>query len=107
MPPNQLPAGTREACGHAWCITAHGATSHPDDEDHRSAGILVHGVGRVDGHERDVALEVGLLRRHNGDDEWFVVEDGDGVHFEVTVRTARHIARAIAADPALRAHLLG
>lgn len=105
MPSDFSSADTSSACEHAWCSTPHGATVHPDDEDHRSPGVLVHGVIRSRGIAHRTALEVGMLRRRHDGDEWLVIEDGERVHLEVTIETARRIVQAIAADATLRTQL--
>lgn len=97
-----LSSAASSTCEHAWCSTPHGTTLHPDDEDHRSAGILVHGVVRSGGNEHEAEFEVGMLRHRHDSDEWLVIEDGDSIHLEVTVETARRLVRAIAAEDALR-----
>ncbi|WP_336630995.1 MULTISPECIES: hypothetical protein [unclassified Microbacterium] len=90
-------------CTRPWCVTAHGETSHPDDEDHRSAGlgVAVHTRSRAGRGHRTIA-EVGLLQRRTDPEVWLVIEDGAGLHAEVTLESARRIVRAVAADPVLR-----
>lgn len=97
-----------QACPYEWCTTPHGATSHPDDEDHRSDGILVPIVAR--GRERGAPptkteVEMGLLRRTLDDETWFVIDDGNSVHLEVPVESARRLIRAVLGDESLRAEL--
>lgn len=96
------------ACTRPWCATRHGETAHPDDEDHRSAGIAVAVEARPcgdTGRGQRTVVEVGMLQRRTDPSAWVVIEDGDGVHVEVTLDSARRLVRAIAADPALRAAL--
>lgn len=96
------------ACTRPWCVTRHGETAHPDDEDHRSAGLGVTVEARSGGEAgrgQRTIVEVGLLQRRADPSAWVVIEDGDGVHVEVTLDSARRLVRAIAADPLLRAAL--
>ncbi|MEN2740455.1 hypothetical protein ABCS02_21905 [Microbacterium sp. X-17] len=94
-----------DPCPFPWCTTPHGATLHPDDEDHRSDGILVPATVRgADGAE-EVELEVGLLRRRADDQTWLVVEDGTGAHLELTLASARRLRDVVRADEALAAEL--
>lgn len=80
-----------------WCTTAHGSTIHPDDEDHRSAGITVPVDVRAPGSRSatHTDVEVGLLRRRGDDETWVVIEDGLDVRLELTVTSARRIVQAI------------
>ncbi len=93
-------------CAFPWCTTRHGATTHPDDEDHRSAGIAMQAVARSpDATAHDTEIEVGLLHRRQDADTWLVIEDGADVHLEVTLDTARRLARALRSDARLSAAL--
>lgn len=97
-------ATTPQTCSYGWCTTAHGHTIHPDDEDHRSEGTPVGAVVRtIDGGTRETELEFGLLRRRDDAQTWFVLEDGVGVHLELTLDSARDLLRAVRADASLSA----
>ncbi|SDB85315.1 hypothetical protein SAMN05216418_0674 [Microbacterium enclense] len=83
---------------HEWCVTEHGSTVHPDDEDHRSAGIALtvrarpgdaRGVGEV------TTLEIGALRRADDSDTWIVIETGIGVSLALTREGARALQRRL------------
>lgn len=90
-------------CPYGWCTTAHGRTIHPDDEDHRSEGTPIGAIVRaIDGSTRDTELEFGLLRRRNDAQTWFVLEDGAGVHLELTLDSALSLLRAVHTDATLR-----
>lgn len=105
-PADAARARAHIACTYRWCTTEHGATTHPDDEDHRSRGILLPATTRARrAPARDTEVEVGLLRHQDDDESWFVIEDGNGVHLEVTLDTARSLLRAIRNDPSLSAAL--
>lgn len=94
-------------CGLPWCTTPHGTTVHSDDEDHRSVGIVVPVRVRDGRGIVDTLVEVGLLRRRDETRTWFVIEDGDRVHLELTLDSARELRDAIRADPFLAAALDG
>lgn len=97
-------AGGVPACPYPWCTTAHGDTVHDADEDHRSAGLGMTVVARpVDGKSevRPELVELGLLRRRDDDETWFVVESGGPVHLALRLDTARALLRAVASDPTL------
>lgn len=88
-------------CVFAWCVTEHGATVHPDDEDHRSAGIgvsarvrdsVVRGVGVA------TEVEIGLLRRAADVETWVIVETGVGVSVSVPVHAARALVAGVWSD---------
>ena len=86
-----------------WCTTEHGLVVHPDDEDHRSHGIPaeieVRDAGASDG--RSAEIEVGLLRRSSDRETWFVIE-GQGIHIELTLESARRLAEAVCSNSELR-----
>ena len=104
LPADAEPRNAR--CPYPWCTTPHGTTSHPDDEDHRSAGILMPAVARsLDPTVHDTEIEVGLLHRRHDGETWVVIEDGADVHLEVTLDTARRLAQALWKDPGLSAAL--
>lgn len=89
-------------CSLAWCTTAHGATLHPQDEDHRSDGrevILTLHDRQSAGGVRRIAAEVGLLRRAASSQTWLVLEDGRSLDVEIAIESARDLLRALAADP--------
>jgi len=88
-------------CPYEWCVTAHGATVHPDDEDHRSAGRgfrawVRDGSGRGTGTLSDV--EVGALRRTDDDRTWVVVETGAGIALALDADAARSLGRRLTDD---------
>lgn len=94
--PDRHPALCR--CPYAWCVTAHGDTVHPDDEDHRSEGVALtvrtrDGWAQGDGDARDV--EIGVLRRRDDDLTWIVVEVGGGTSFAVELDDADAIGRRL------------
>lgn len=110
VPHHTVPHGRSHAgdsaCALAWCTTAHGATAHSDDEDHRSDGIMLPATARARrSATRATEVEVGLLRRRDDDQSWLVIEDGADVHLEITLDTARALLRAIRDDAQLRAAL--
>lgn len=91
-------------CTRPWCVTAHGETAHPDDEDHRSAGLGVAVDTRScadSGRGHRTIAEVGLLQRRSDPDVWLVIEDGADLRMEVTLESARRLVRAITTDPVL------
>lgn len=100
--------GPAPRCGLAWCTTDHGATLHPDDEEHRSAGIAVpivyrHGAARS--AERSTTVEIGLVKRSSDLQVWLVFDDGAGVDVEVPVAFAQRVVTAVRSDPHLSAEL--
>jgi hypothetical protein len=97
--PEREPA-TR--CALPWCTTPHGFTTHPDDEDHRSAGVLVPVTVRDAAGPRETEIEVGLLRRRTDADTWLVLEDGAGVHLELTLASARRLRDVVRTDDVLK-----
>ncbi|MFT4135939.1 hypothetical protein [Microbacterium sp.] len=104
--PRAAAAHAPPSCGHDWCATAHGTTTHPDDEDHRSHGILAPAIVRArESRWLETEVEIGLLRRRHDAECWLVIEDGADVHLEVTLDTARALVRTVLRDPALRAAL--
>ncbi len=81
------PSPSRRPCVHAWCVTEHGATVHPDDEVHRSAGLSFTARARAGGVQdagRDTDVEIGALRRVDDAETWVVIETGIGVSLEVS-----------------------
>lgn len=85
-------------CALVWCVTAHGETVHPDDDDHRSAGIGVtvrarRGEARGSGEETE--LEIGALRRSDDAETWIVIETGIGVSLALTRDGARSLSRRL------------
>ncbi|SDO46956.1 hypothetical protein SAMN04487848_1042 [Microbacterium sp. ru370.1] len=97
-------------CGYAWCMTEHGRTVHPSDEDHRSAGTGVtvrvragfdHGSGRLE------EWEIGLLRRSTDAETWLVVETGDGAAVALSHDATKVLLEAVSADRDLMAFLRG
>jgi len=97
-----VPSASSSSCGLPWCTTPHGRTTHPDDEDHRSVGILVAATVRDERGVVDTQLEVGLLRRRDEDTTWFVIEDGEAVHLELTLESARRVRDAVRSDETVR-----
>lgn len=98
------------SCPYAWCTTDHGATVHPDDEVHRSAGAAVEiRVRRADDHApgAPATVEVGLLRRPDDTETWLVIDDGAAVSLAMTLEGARRLREACDRDPLLRAALEG
>lgn len=93
-------------CEYGWCVTAHTATSHPADEDHRSPGIAVparvRGVGSQSAGN-DVELEVGILRRVDDEQSWLVIDAGEGIGIEIALDDVRRIVKALLDDGTLRA----
>lgn len=79
-------------CDVDWCSTDHSSLAHPDDDDHRSVGLAVTAEVR-DGRSGTISstVEIGLLQRTADIEPWFVIEDGDGVHLEVTLDSARRM----------------
>lgn len=93
-------------CAHAWCTTEHGRTTHPDDEDHRSSGVLVAATVRAPGSTpNDTEVEIGILHRRDDDETWLVIDDGHDVRLELTLASARRIVRAVRNDLALTSAL--
>lgn len=91
-------------CTWEWCTTPHGATQHPDDEQHRSAGIGTSALVRTPGRPaRRVDVETGLVARDGDDEPWVAIELDDARAIELTVTSARRILRALLADPAVAA----
>jgi hypothetical protein len=88
-------------CALTWCVTAHGETVHPDDEDHRSAGVGVmvrarRGDARGPGEETE--LEIGAVRRVDDSETWIVIETGIGVSLALTRDGARSLSRLLRDD---------
>lgn len=82
-------------CAFRWCVTEHGSTAHPDDEDHRSAGVGVSArvrdaVGFGPGLLAEV--EIGLLRRTTDAETWVIVETGIGASVSLPVSAVRELA---------------
>ncbi|WP_295824853.1 hypothetical protein [uncultured Microbacterium sp.] len=97
---NERTGETRE-CAFSWCVTEHGSTVHPDDEDHRSVGfgmtarvrqVTAHGPGILAG------VEVGLVRRTDDTETWVVVETGVGISVSVPLRAARALIAGVQSD---------
>ncbi len=89
----------QQRCIHEWCVTDHGATVHPDDEDHRSAGVALTVRARrgdARGGGEDTTLELGALRRADDADTWIVIETGIGVSLALTREGARALQRRLA-----------
>ncbi|MDQ1137897.1 hypothetical protein QE410_002696 [Microbacterium sp. SORGH_AS 1204] len=89
----------RRPCIHEWCVTEHGATVHPDDEDHRSVGVALtvrarRGEDRGGGEE--TTLEIGALRRSDDPETWIVIETGIGVSLALTRDGARDLQHRLA-----------
>jgi hypothetical protein len=85
----------RVRCAYAWCVTDHGRTVHPDDEDHRSAGSGF--AARVrDGSSLGCGeitdLEIGVLRRRGDAETWISIESGAGVSLALPLVDARALA---------------
>lgn len=85
-------------CALTWCVTAHGETVHPDDDDHRSAGVGMmvrarRGDARGPGEETE--LEIGALRRSDDSETWIVIEAGIGVSLALTRDGARSLSRRL------------
>lgn len=104
----QITRGGAASEDPPWCTTEHGCTVHPDDEDHRSdgVGVSVDVRSRRDhGATHSTHVEVGLVRRITEHRSWFVIEDGDSIHLEITIDSARRLFDAIEADPTLQSVL--
>lgn len=98
-----LPSEVAEKrrCVHVWCVSEHGATVHPDDEDHRSAGVSVtvrarRGDARGPGEETE--LELGALRRADDLETWIVIETGIGVSLALTREGAQLLERRLRSE---------
>lgn len=92
-------------CPYRWCVTEHGRTLHPDDEDHRSIGVAIPLEVRRTGDPatvRTVIVEVGLYRRRTDDETWLVFDDGVDVRWDVTVGSARAVLTALEGEVAVR-----
>lgn len=88
-------------CGFAWCVTEHGSTVHPDDEDHRSAGVGMTVRVRDDvtrGPGVSTKVEVGLLRRIDESETWLVVEAGAGSSLSIPLHSARALVASVRDD---------
>ncbi|MCC4248533.1 MULTISPECIES: hypothetical protein [Microbacterium] len=98
------PRHSNGRCAFAWCTTLHGETTHPDDEDHRSAGAgfsaRLRGVDES-GRGAAVDVEVGILRRRDDTENWLVIEVGGG-GLALSAEGARELRRALADDPQIR-----
>ncbi len=95
-------------CAFGWCVTEHGSTAHPDDEDHRSAGVGVSArvrdaVGSGPGIPAEV--EVGLLRRTTDSETWVIVETGIGASVSLPVSAVRELAIGLQEEGELAALL--
>ncbi|MBB3156999.1 hypothetical protein FHS07_000683 [Microbacterium proteolyticum] len=88
----------RGRCIHPWCVTEHGVTVHPNDEDHRSAGVaLTVRARRAEAHGSGEAteLELGALRRAGESETWIVIETGIGASLALTRDGARLLQRRL------------
>lgn len=88
----------RRRCIHPWCVTEHGATVHPDDEDHRSAGAALTVRARraeARGPGGETQLELGALRRVGESETWIVIETGIGASLALTRDGARLLQRRL------------
>ncbi len=88
----------RVRCIHRWCVTEHGATVHPDDEDHRSAGVALTVRARraeARGPGRETELELGVLRRAGESETWIVIETGIGASLALTRDSAPLLLRRL------------
>lgn len=96
----------RARCEFEWCTTDHGATAHPDDEDHRSEGWGWLGRvrdGRGSGPGVMTVLEVGVLRRTDDAASWIVIETGIGTSLALSPEAAQTLARRLLDDGDVRA----
>lgn len=100
------PSWLTESCP-AWCAGQHAESDFPDDRAHSSDTpsvpvIRTDHVLQGDAVRHCIAaadFEVVRRRGINGDgDEWIYVGDGIGTgqHLEITVESARRLARALA-----------
>ncbi|KQR21424.1 MULTISPECIES: hypothetical protein [Microbacterium] len=88
----------RVRCIHPWCVTEHGATVHPDDEDHRSTGVALTVRGRraeARGPGEETELELGALRRAGEFETWIVIETGIGASLALTRDGAQLLLRRL------------
>ncbi|MCJ1706413.1 hypothetical protein [Microbacterium sp. VKM Ac-2923] len=88
----------KSRCVFAWCVTEHGATVHPDDEDHRSVGVSVTVRARrgdAGGPGEETELELGALRRAGDSETWIVIETGIGVSLALTREGAHLLQRRL------------
>lgn len=96
-------------CAYAWCVTPHGRTVHPADEDHRSAGVGLT-IRTRDGWARGAVtasdLEIGVLRRQDDDATWIVIEAGGCSSFALPVDDADEIGRRLVGE-SRRARMTG
>lgn len=91
-------------CEYGWCATAHAATNHSADEDHRSPGVAIRArVRSVDSADAgdDVDLEVGILRRADEDQSWLVIDAGRGVGVEIALDDVPRVVRDLVRDTTL------
>lgn len=93
-------------CGFAWCVTEHGDTVHPADEDHRSVGRgwpgRVRG-GRGVGPGVETDIELGVLRREGDSHTWVVIDAGAGLSIALSPEAAFALGRRLVDDPDVRA----
>ncbi|MFJ4037409.1 hypothetical protein ACIPVB_04945 [Microbacterium sp. NPDC090007] len=85
-------------CVYGWCVTPHGDTVHPADEDHRSDGVgLTIRVrdARACGDGDLRAVEIGVLRRRDDTATWIVVEAGGRASFALALEDAGAIGRQL------------
>ena len=76
----------------------HGATVHPDDEDHRSARVALTVRARraeARGPGEETELELGVLRRAGESETWIVIETGIGASLALTRDGARLLLRRL------------
>lgn len=95
------PGVERRRCTYAWCVTEHGATVHPDDEVHRSAGRSLTVRARrsdAEGTGQETELEIGALRRAGDAETWIVIETGIGASLALTREGARLLGRQLRAE---------
>lgn len=101
-----VPPSPPRLCAYAWCVTEHGRTVHPHDEDHRSAGIAVAvrvRPARDRGAGRSEQWELGLLRRTTDSETWFVVEAEEGTSVALSREALGMLLEAVRADRDLSA----
>lgn len=77
-------------CEFDWCATEHGIHAHPEDDDHRSAGVG----------------STAVLRRDD-DHSWLVIDAGQGLGIEIAIDSARRIVHSLLRDDAFRRLLRG
>lgn len=106
MTSRDAPTDSHHESATPWCATDHGHIQHPDDDDHRSEGRAVVVEARTPtGDVTATVVEIGLLRRQDDAQTWFVIEDGQHIHLELTLDSARQLLRAMREDKTLRTAL--